>query len=82
MIDQEIVQRVLGELPASVLSELRAEFDDPDKPQEEEYQPEHPPLDDQLPLDRHLKELMGDQYDPDSPTFVSPARRTVGPARE
>jgi hypothetical protein len=81
VIDQELAQRVLRELPAGVLSELRAEFLDGDEPEhptpgdrEEERLPETPMDAEQLPLDRYLKELMGDQYDPDSPTFISPRR--------
>ena len=70
VIDQELVERVLTELPAGVLSELRATFPgDEDELEQEECPPDRPPPRKQLPLDRHLKELMGDRYDPDSPTF-------------
>ena len=82
LIDPEIIQRVLAELPAEVVSELRAEFpDDEDEPEQEKCPPAAPPPHEQLPLDCHLKTLMGDRYDPESPTFISPVRPASRPAR-
>jgi hypothetical protein len=82
VFDQELVERVLGELPAEVLSELRAVApDDEDEPAQEERPPDDPPPHEQLPLDRHLRELMGDQFDVDSPMFISPVRRGPMPGR-
>jgi hypothetical protein len=74
---------VLAERPDELLSELRAEFpDDEDELEQVECPPDRPLPHGQLPLDRHLKELMGDDYDPDSPIFISPFRRPWKPARD
>lgn len=55
VIDQELVERVLAELPDELLSELRAEFPgDEDESEQEECPPDEPAPQEQLPLDRHL----------------------------
>jgi hypothetical protein len=75
VVDQELVQRVLGGLPAEVLSELRAELPDEEDEREAEGLLDDLPPHRQLPLDRHVRALTGGQRDLDNPTFVSPLRR-------
>jgi hypothetical protein len=81
VFDHELLQRVLGELPAEVLSELRAEFPDEEEEREAEGLLDDLPPHKQLPLDRHLRELTGGQRDLDNPTFISPLRRGASSPR-
>jgi hypothetical protein len=79
VLDREIVQRVLGSLPAAVIRSLRAELQTNEEAADGEAPPEEAPPGEQLPLDRHLRALMADCDDPDSPTFFSSARRPPKP---
>jgi hypothetical protein len=76
VFDPVVVQKVLAELPTGVARELRAEFvTEEDEPRPEDKSGDGARSREQPRLDRYLRTLIGEQYDPDDPTFVSPSRR-------